>query len=85
MEHSIALYRIRYLSLPISTVTASTTILLPVFSGFILRGFSTTQKGFSLPAILLVILLAIYQTTIAVLALLHIVPTSNLGCGLEEQ
>lgn len=90
------LYRIQAFSLPISTVTATATIILPVITGVSLRGaqrLSIRANGsntrakisFSWSAILVFVLLIIYETAIATLALTHLAPSSELICGLERQ
>ena len=87
---------VRSLSLPISTVTATVTILLPVFTGISLRGaqqlsrrhhgFSGDPKTvFSWSSIAVFILLVIYETVIATLSLTHMAPPSNLSCQLERR
>lgn len=93
---AIALYRIRSLALPISTVTAAATIILPLFTAVTLRGArSRTRRshggagegkiGFSWSAVTLIMLLVIYETVIAVLALTHMAPPNDLSCHLERQ
>lgn len=93
---SIALYRVRSLALPISTFTATATIILPIFTGITLRGarsltlrshrsLGDAKISFSWSAILLIILLVIYETVIATLALTHITPPNDLSCHLERQ
>ncbi|KAF6224254.1 hypothetical protein HO133_010829 [Letharia lupina] len=92
----IALYRIRAFSLPISTVTATATIILPVITGVTLRGAqrlrirengsnARAKMSFSWPALIVLVLLIIYETVIATLALTHVAPPSELICGLERQ
>ena len=93
---SIVLYRIRAFSLPISSVTAIATIILPVITGVSLRGAQTlsiranesvgrARHSASWSAITVFVLLIIYETAIATLALTHIAPPSELICGLERQ
>jgi len=93
---SIALYRVRSLALPISTVTATATIIIPIFTGVTLRGarsltrrshggLGDAKNSFSWSAILLIMLLVIYETVIATLALTHMTPPNDLSCHLERQ
>lgn len=93
---SIVLYRIRAFSLPISTVTATATIILPVITAVSLRGAqrlsirangsnARAKMSFSWSAITVFVLLIIYETAIATLALTHMAPPSELICGLERQ
>ncbi|KAM0806137.1 hypothetical protein BDR22DRAFT_791199, partial [Usnea florida] len=88
--------RIRAFSLPISTVTATATIILPVITGISLHGAqrlslradasnARTKMSFSWSAIVVFVLLVIYETAIATLALTHVAPPSELICGLERQ
>ena len=44
-----------------------------------------TKMSFSWSAIVVFVLLVIYETAIATLALTHIAPPSELTCGLERQ
>ena len=93
---SIALHRVRSLALPISTVTATSTILLPIFTGVTIQGArSLTRRSqgglggakisFSWSAISLNMLLVIYETVIATLALTYVTPPNDLSCHLERQ
>lgn len=93
---SIVLYRIRAFSLPISTVTATATIILPVITGVTLRGAqrlsirasgsdARAKMSFSWSAITVFVLLIIYETAIATLALTHMAPASDVLCGLEHR
>ena len=93
---SIVLYRIRAFSLPISTVTATATIILPVITGVTLRGAqrlsirasgsnARAKMSFSWSAITVFVLLIIYETAIATLALTHMAPPSDVICGLERR
>lgn len=86
----------RSLALPISTVTATATILLPIFTGVTVRGARSltrrSQEGlgdakssFSWSATSLMMLLVIYETVIATLALTHMTPPNGLSCHLERQ
>lgn len=88
-QSSIALYRIRSLSLPVSRVIATASILLPVLTGVSLRSAQTiTRRGkssFSKAALAVFVLLIIYETIIGTLALSHMTPPGNLNCGLERQ
>ena len=90
------LYRIRAYSLPISTVTATATMILPVITGVTMRGAqrlsiradgsnARAKMSFSWSAIIVFMLLIIYETAIATLALTHMAPPSELTCGLERQ
>ena len=96
MVCSIVVYRIRAFSLPISTVTATATVILPVITGVSLHGAqrlsirandptARTKMSFSWSAIIVLVLLVIYETAIATLALTHVAPPSELVCGLERQ
>lgn len=93
---SIALYRVRSLALPISTVTATATILLPIFTGVTIQGARTLIRrsyggledakiSFSWLAISLMMLLLIYETVIATLALTYMTPPNDLSCHLERR
>lgn len=92
----VVLYRIRAFSLPISAVTATATIVLPVITGVSVRGAqrlsirangssARAKMSFSWSAIIVFVLLIIYETAIATLALTHMAPPSELICGLERQ
>lgn len=93
-DNSIALFRVRSFALPISIATSTATIILPVITGVTLRGAQSLLRGshkgrndnkydFSLAAMIMVMLLFIYDTVIATLALTYIVPPSDLNCHLE--
>lgn len=84
------------MALPISTVTATATIVLPIFVGVTLRGarsliryshggLGDAKMSFSWSVVLLIILLVIYETVIATLALTHITPPNDLSCHLDRQ
>ena len=84
------------MALPISTVTATATIIIPIFTGVTLRGarsltrrshggLGDAKNSFSWSAILLIMLLVIYETVIATLALTHMTPPNDLSCHLERQ
>lgn len=90
------LYRIKAFSLPISAVTATATIILPVITGVSLHGAqrlsirangpsTRAKKSFSWSTILVFVLLIIYETAIATLALTHMAPPGELICGLERR
>lgn len=93
---SIVLYRIRAFSLPISTVTATATVILPVITGVSLRGaqrLSISANGssarakmsFSWSAMIIFVLLVVYDTAMATLALTSMAPPTELTCGLERR
>ena len=84
------------MALPISTITATATILLPILTGVSVRGagslarrsqrgLENAKSGFSWSAISLMMLLVIYDTVIATLALTHMTPPDDLSCHLERQ
>lgn len=84
------------MALPISTVTATATIILPIFTGVTLRGARSLTRHshggpggakirYSWSAITWIMLLAIYETVIATLALTHMIPPNDLSCHLERQ
>lgn len=88
------MYRVRSLSLPISTATSAATIILPAVTGVTLRGAQSLIRGSpgkrndiklisSRSAIIIVFLLFIYDTVIATLTLTYMVPPSSLKCNLE--
>ena len=84
----VVLYRIRYLSLPVSQVTAVATLLVPPVTGLSLRqsrdvAFSGKTRGRF--AMTVTVLLIIYYTVIVTLSMSHMVPPNNLTCGLEQQ
>ncbi|KAL2042324.1 hypothetical protein N7G274_004813 [Stereocaulon virgatum] len=92
----IALYRIRAFAIPISRVTATATIILPVLTGISLRGaqrlasrsngsLTNAKPSLSWATIIIFMLLTIYETAIATLALTHMAPPSNLNCQLHQQ
>ena len=79
-----------------STATSIATVILPVISGFALRaaqslirrsdgGRSNTKLTSSRSAVVIVMLLYIYDTIIATLAFTYMVPPSDLKCHLEAQ
>lgn len=93
---SIALYRIRAFAIPISTVTATATIILPILTGVSLRGaqrlasrsngsLTSAKPSLSWTTMVVFILLTIYETAIATLALTHMAPPSSLNCQLDQQ
>ena len=92
-DGSIALCRVRSLALPISTLTATATLLLPIFTGITIQGarsltrrsYGDAKISFSWSAISLMILLLIYETIIATLALTSMTPPNDLSCHLERQ
>lgn len=84
------------MALPTSTVTATATIFLPILTGVVVRGtrsldrhsqrgLGNAKNGFSWSAISLMMLLVIYETVIATLALTHMTPPNGLICRLEQQ
>ena len=93
---SIALHRIRSLALPISTMTSTATIILPVITAVTMRGTQAfirrSREGregakleFSWSAVIVLMLLVIYETAIATLALSHMAPPNDLSCHLERR
>ena len=77
-------------------MTATATIILPVITGVSLRGAqrlsvhangsnARAKMSFSWSAIIVFMLLIIYETAIATLALTHVAPPSELVCGLERR
>ena len=87
--HSITLYRVRALALPIPTAAAAATIVLPLITGASLRGVQSVNRraknASSSPTLVMFVLLIIYETVVATLALSHMVPASELTCGLDRQ
>ncbi|KAL2057388.1 hypothetical protein ABVK25_002441 [Lepraria finkii] len=92
----IATDRIKNLGIPISIVTATATTLLPVITAGSLLSTQKLASGFngslanaklsiSWTTIVVFMLLIIYDTIIATLALNHMTPPSNLTCHLEQQ
>lgn len=92
----IALYRIKAYAIPLSRVTATATIILPVITGIGLRSAQTLASrpngflpkanlSFSWTPMVVFILLIIYDTVIATLALTHMVPPASLTCPLQRQ
>ena len=83
------MYRVRALSLPIPAVTASAAIILPIVTGLTLRGSQALaiRAKHTLPGlhIVLLVLLIIYDTALATLALAHMAPPSELDCGLDHR
>ena len=90
------MYRIKAYAIPLSRVTATATIILPVITGIVMRSAQTLasrHNGFLLKAktsiswtpMVVFILLVVYDTAIATLALTHMVPPANLTCPLERQ
>lgn len=83
------MHRIRVFALPISTATATATVILPVIAGISVRSAQTLARrgkgSFSGLGVAVFILLIIYETAIATLALTHMAPSGNLACGLDHQ
>lgn len=87
------MFRVRSLALPISNITAMATIILPILAGVILRSLTyESHEGprdakirYSWSMIILVMLLIVYETVIATLALTCITPPNDLSCHLERQ
>ena len=95
-DGSVAMYRTQSLGLPISTITSTATLILPIFTGVVLQGARslsrrshgssrTAQIKYSWVVTVLIMLLVIYETVIATLALTYVTPPSNLSCHLERQ
>ena len=92
----IAYYRVRALGLPVSNVTTTATIILPVITGIALRGAYgvalrlngsswTSKASVSWTAFGLFMLLVIYDTVLATLALTNMAPPNALTCNLERR
>jgi len=91
-----AFQTIRVLSLPISSHLAAATVILPVLNGLGAYGVSALARRsrhghddkrslVTVPALLIGILIIIYETAVATLALTHMAPPSSLNCGLDER
>ena len=87
---------IRSLSLPISTVTATATIILPLLTGAgIYRAQTVIARPnkshgpndfpFSWETLVVTMLLIIYDAVIATLSLTHMAPPGDLQCHLDRQ
>lgn len=87
--------KIQTLSLPISSVTAVATLLLPILNGggiggaqYLVTGSGTSNRERKAPQSWLIIFtllfLVIYEAVIATLTFVHIAPPSDLVCGLER-
>ena len=90
------MYRIKAYAIPLSRVTATATIILPVITGIGMRSAQTLasrSNGFAPKAknsipwtpTVVFMLLVIYDTAIATLALTHMVPPASLTCPLKRQ
>ena len=84
------------MALPISRITAGATVILPLITGIIISGTQLTASPAKSPGkhvfglwprlpIILVLLLIIYDTVIATLALTQMAPPSSLHCGLANR
>lgn len=92
----IAFYRIRANGLPISIVTATATMMLPVLTGAGLQRahrlasssnqyLASAKPSVSWSILVAFMLLIIYDTAIATLALTHMTPPNDLICPLERR
>ena len=83
------MYRVRAFSLPIPIVATTATIFLPLITGVSLRGAQSlirrTKQVLSWPVLTIFVVLIIYETAIATLALAHIIPSSEFSCGLDRR
>ncbi|TAQ86179.1 hypothetical protein B7494_g5497 [Chlorociboria aeruginascens] len=83
--------QVRFLSLPIPQALGLFTVVLPLITGITTQGvFGLTRRargnnqyGLSTPLIVIIGFQLIYETIIATLALTHILPPSELACGLN--
>lgn len=84
------------LALPIPLSTAVATVMLPFVTAASLRSAQSLTRQphgsredakpvFSWSAVTLMLLLIVYDTVMATLSLTHMLPPSQLNCGLEQR
>jgi hypothetical protein len=91
---SVALYQIRTLSLPISSVIGIAGVILPVANAAGLQGIrsllgrsnGSTRRNAILSGstVSIFLFLMVYETAIATLSLTHMAPADNLACALDR-